>query len=162
MEATQYLINQHRTLESAMRRALATEDGGSKRSQFLDIADALSVHIAAEEKLLYPAAHENPTEDILLESLEEHLSMKRLIADLLVLDGSDETFQPKLKVLMEQAEHHHKEEENKLFPRVRADMSRGQRAELADAMAKLQTELEVAGKPRCAVLAQTTAAEPLS
>ena len=56
---------------------------------------------------------------LVLESLEEHLSMKRLLADLLALSPADETFQPKCKVLQEQARHHHKEEEEHLFPKVR-------------------------------------------
>ena len=54
------------------------------------------------------------------ESLEEHLSLKRILADVLSLRTSDEHFAPKVQVLKEQAEHHHEEEEEeKLFPKVK-------------------------------------------
>ena len=87
MEATDYLTRQHREIEEALRTALATDDPAVKRSQFLDIADALIMHIAAEEQVFYPAVHRQPNEDVLLESLEEHLALKRLLSDLLALQA---------------------------------------------------------------------------
>lgn len=161
MEATDYLTRQHRDIEQALRTALETDDVAARRSQFLDIADALTVHIASEEQVFYPAVHASPNEDILLESLEEHLSLKRLLADLLVLAGDDVTFQPKLRVLREQAEHHHKDEEKKLFPEVREKLDAGRREALGREMAALQLRLQADGKPRRAVRGQTAAAEPL-
>ncbi|MEP6504510.1 MAG: hemerythrin domain-containing protein [Betaproteobacteria bacterium] len=161
MDATDYLTRQHRTLEAALRKALDTDDAGAERSQALDIADALTLHLASEEQVFYPAVHEGENEDILLESLEEHLAIKRLLADLLELPGGDPTFQPKLHVLMEQAEHHHKEEENKLFPKVRAEMDADRRAALGSELEALQDRLQLEGKPRHAVREQTDVAEPL-
>ena len=161
MEATDYLTRQHRDIEKSLRKALATEDAAAKRSQFLDIADALILHIASEEQVFYPAIHASPNEDILLESLEEHLALKRLLADLLELAGDDVTFQPKLHVLREQAEHHHKDEEKKLFPEVREKLDADRREALGREMQALQLRLQAGGKPRRAVRAQTTAAEPL-
>ena len=62
-EATDYQTRQHREIEQALRSALATEDPDVKRSQFLDIADALTMHIAAEEEVFYPAVHRQPKLD---------------------------------------------------------------------------------------------------
>ena len=67
--------------------------------------------------MFYPAVHADRNEDVLLESLEEHLGLKRLVADLLALPGDDVTFPPKLHVLRELAEHHHGDEERNCFPR---------------------------------------------
>ena len=161
MEATDFLTRQHRDIEQALRKALATADDAARRSQFLDIADALILHIASEEQVFYPAVHANPNEDILLESLEEHLALKRLLADLLELPGDDVTFQPKLHVLREQAEHHHKDEEKKLFPEVREKLDEDRREALGHEMEALQLRLQAGGTPRRAVRTQTTAAEPL-
>ncbi len=161
MEATDYLTRQHREIEEALRTALATEDPDVKRSQFLDIADALILHIAAEELVFYPAVHRQPNEDVLLESLEEHLALKRLLSDLLALEGDDVTFQPKLHVLREQAEHHHRDEERKLFPQVREKLDAAQREALGREMDALQTRMQARGKPRKVVHEQTDAAEPL-
>ena len=161
MEATDFLTRQHRDIEQALRKALATDDDAARRSRFLDIADALILHIASEEQVFYPAVHANPNEDILLESLEEHLALKRLLADLLELPGDDVTFQPKLHVLREQAEHHHKDEEKKLFPEVREKLDEDRREALGREMEALQLRLQAGGTPRRAVRTQTAAAEPL-
>ena len=161
MEATEYLTRQHREIEQALRNALATESPDVKRSQFLDIADALILHVAAEELVFYPAVRDEPNEDVLLESLEEHLALKRLLSDLLALQGDDVTFQPKLHVLREQAEHHHKDEEKKLFPEVRERFDDAWREALGRRMEALELSLQASGKPRKTVHGQTDAAQPL-
>lgn len=161
MEATVYLTRQHRAIEEELRNALHAEDADAKRRQFLELADALTMHIACEEQVFYPAVHENPVEDILLESLEEHLAMKRLLADLIELPVDDPTFQPKLHVLKEQAEHHHREEEDKLFPKVVSELDHDRRQELGLALKDFQDALQARGRPRYTVLAQTAVAEPL-
>jgi hemerythrin superfamily protein len=161
MDATDYLTQQHRDIEQALRDALATDDGAVRRSRFLDIADALIVHVASEEQVFYPAVHRERNEAVLLESLEEHLALKRLVADLLALAGDDVTFQPKLHVLRELAEHHHGDEEKKLFPAVREKLDADAREALGREMEALQLRLQADGKPRRAVRSQTDAAEPL-
>ena len=161
MEATEYLTRQHREIEQALVDALAAENPDVKRSRFLDIADALILHIAAEELVFYPAVHDQPNEDVLLESLEEHLALKRLLSDLLALHGDDVTFQPKLHVLREQAEHHHKDEEKKLFPEVRERFDDAWREALGRRMEALELGLQARGTPRRTVHGQTDAAQPL-
>jgi len=161
MEATEYLTRQHRDIEQALRDALDAGDAGVRRSRFLDIADALILHIASEEQVFYPAVHGERNEDVLLESLEEHLALKRLIADLLALAADDVTFQPKLHVLRELAQHHHGDEERKLFPAVRGKLDAASRDALGRDMEALQLRLQAGGKPRRAVRQQTAAAEPL-
>ena len=161
MEATEYLTRQHRDIEQALRDALAADNPDVKRSRFLDIADALILHIAAEEQVFYPAVHDGPNEDVLLESLEEHLALKRLLSDLLALRGDDATFQPKLHVLREQAEHHHKDEEKKLFPEVRERFDDAWREALGRRMEALELGLQARGTPRRSVHERTDAARPL-
>jgi hemerythrin superfamily protein len=161
MEATDYLTKQHRELEQALRHALDAEDAAARRSRFLDIADALILHVASEEQVFYPAVHDDPNEDVLLESLEEHLAIKRILADLLALQGDDRTFQPKLQVLRELCEHHHRDEEKKLFPEVRAKCDEATREALGREMEALQLRLQAGGTPRRAVHDQTQAAAPL-
>jgi hypothetical protein len=57
-----------------------------------------------------------------MEAVEEHLAMKRILADLLALDAS---FDAEVKVLKEEIEHHVKEEESDLFPKVKKILSAG-------------------------------------
>ena len=161
MDAIDLLVRQHRKMEKAMAALLDSSDDAAKKSLFSDVADDLTTHIESEEQVFYPAVKAKRTEDILLESLEEHLSLKRLLADLLDLDPSDETFEPKFKVLKEQAEHHHKEEEENLFPKVKKLLDHGQRNALGDEMLALQQRLDSKGEPRERVTTQTDEAASL-
>jgi hemerythrin superfamily protein len=161
MDAIDLLRRQHHEMERALGQVLQAPKGDSRKAQFAHIADALTMHIESEEQIFYPAVKAQRTEDILLESLEEHLSLKRLLADLLELDPSEQTFEPKFKVLKEQAEHHHKEEEEHLFPKVMKLLSPEQRSRLGDEMVEFQSKLDRAGEPRELVVDQTAAAAPL-
>ena len=159
MNAIDLLIKQHRTMEQAIRQVLDAPEA-ARRKAFEGYADVLISHVLVEERHFYPAVKARRTEDILLESLEEHLSMKRLVADLLQLKATDEHFEPKLHVLKEQCEHHHKEEEENLFPKVRKLLDTAELNELGEQMTTAQTEL-LLGEPRVLVKQQTGAAAEL-
>lgn len=159
MDPIQLLVSEHRQMEKLLAEIM---DGDEKTRArlFRDAADALTAHVTVEEKHFYPAVRERRTEDILLESLEEHLSLKRVLADLLLLDVADKQWEPKLHVLKEQLEHHHKEEETHLFPKVEKIFSREELDVLGDAMDRELTDLR-AQRPAHQVLDQTETAAPL-
>lgn len=161
MNAIDLLTQQHRTLENQMEKLKETGTQAWDAELFAQMADHLTVHMASEEQVFYPAVKARRTEDILLESLEEHLSLKRLLADLLELDPGEPTFEPKFKVLHEQAEHHHKEEEDDLFPKVRTLLDEAALNRLGDEMCALQQGLRREGEPREAVPEQTGKAAAL-
>ena len=161
MDAVELLVQQHRALEARMERGLEAADDTARAEALAAIGDELGVHIASEEEVFYPAVRARRTEDIRLESLEEHLSLKRLLADLLALPAGDETYGAKFKVLQEQTEHHHKEEEEHLFPKVKQLLDADERAALGDEMLKLQQRLTRAGSPGEAMAEQTDKAAPL-
>ncbi|HEU4404107.1 MAG TPA: hemerythrin domain-containing protein [Polyangiaceae bacterium] len=159
MDAIDYLVKQHRQLEEAFEAALNATDA-ERGALFGRAADVLMSHVLIEEEQFYPAVKARRTEDILLESLEEHLSLKRLLADLLELSPADPRFEAKLHVLKEQAEHHHKEEEEHLFPKVRKCLDRPGLEGLGRAMQAAQEEM-LRGSPRERARQQTAAAAPL-
>ena len=99
-------------------------NAAAKDALFIEIADKLAVHAAIEEHHFYPAVKAKRTEDILLEALEEHLGIKRVLADLLEIEASDESFDAKIKVLKEEVQHHVGEEEKDLFPKVKKILSK--------------------------------------
>ena len=160
MNAIDFLIRQHRSMETMLARVIDAADDARPRL-YAEAADQLTMHISAEEIVFYPAVRAARTEDILLESLEEHLSLKRLMADLLTLGGGEPTFLPKFKVLKEQAEHHHKEEEEHLFPKVKALLGASRLNELGAEMIALQTQQKMEGSPRDNVAGDTDTAAPL-
>ncbi|WP_437895702.1 hemerythrin domain-containing protein [Sorangium sp. So ce124] len=158
MDAIELLVSHHRELEQ--RFSELKEASSVTAAQFTAAADLLATHITIEEQDFYPAVRARRTEDILLESLEEHLSIKRVLADLVALDAADETFGAKVHVLAEQLEHHHKEEEEHLFPKVRKLLDDGAREALGQQMHARMRALQQ-GEPRRLVLGQTDAAAPL-
>ena len=136
-DAVDLLAHQHRRLETLLKT------------------------LTAEAQVFYPALHAKRTEDILLQSLEEHLSLKRLLADLLALDAGDPTFTPMCKVLLEQVEHHHGEAQDHRFPKVLKLLPADRRAQLGLQMLQQQASLHRAGQPRAVAAAQTEVAESL-
>ena len=106
-------------MEGLFEKLEKASGGDAKRKVFTEIADKLAIHATIEEQDFYPAVKAKRTEDILLESLEEHLGIKRVLADLLAMEVDHETFDAKAKVLKEQVEHHVGEEEDDLFPKVK-------------------------------------------
>jgi hemerythrin superfamily protein len=161
MDAISILTDQHRKLESELKNALGARQPDARTAALARVGDDLTKHVTSEETVFYPAVKAKRTEDILLESLEEHLSLKRLLADLLTLDPAAQTWEPKLKVLNEQTEHHHKEEEEKLFPQVRKMFKPDELAELGQKILACQQVLVSDGAPREAVIEQTGAAAAL-
>ena len=161
MDAIDLLVRQHRELEALMKQVKDAPDDEATMRGFKQAADLLTMHIMAEELVFYPAVKARRTEDILLESLEEHLSLKRLLADLLDMKPGEQMFTPKFKVLKEQAEHHHEEEEEHLFPKVKQLLDDQQRESLGQEMLELENRLDREGKPRRLVLDQTNEAAPL-
>ena len=75
------------------------------------------------------------TEDIALESLEEHHIVKWVLSELDEMDPEDERFDAKVTVLMENVRHHVEEEEDEYFPKVRDELGRNALNDLGDAMA---------------------------
>ena len=154
------LVHDHRRMEG-MLDALAKAETKERSRLLDDVADALAAHVALEEEHFYPAVRARRTEDILLESLEEHLSLKRVMSDLLDLETSDPRWEAKMHVLKEQAEHHHKEEEEHLFPKVQKLFDADHLAELGvtltGALAGLHAE-----HPRDRIFGATHQAAPLS
>ncbi|OWW21067.1 hemerythrin domain-containing protein [Noviherbaspirillum denitrificans] len=161
LDAVTLLIAQHRDLEDLLGRVADAMEEAEKKTLFAQAADLLTVHIKAEEEIFYPAVHRARTEDDLLEALEEHLSLKRLLADLNDMEPSDKSFEAKFKVLKEQTVHHHKEEEEHLFPAVLRLLDQAQRIALGDEMRVRQASLTRLGEPRETVSDETAAAAPL-
>ncbi|NML13562.1 hemerythrin domain-containing protein [Azohydromonas caseinilytica] len=160
MDAIELLTGQHRSLEALMKAWMEAE-AWQREALFKRVGDELTVHLSSEEQIFYPAVKAHRTEDILLESLEEHLSLKRVMADLLALSPDDPSFEAKFHVLKEQAEHHHKEEEEHLFPKVKQLLEPMARSTLGEQMHGLQQQLKREGDPREAIAEQTDKAAPL-
>lgn len=161
IDALELLRSQHDEVESLISEIEDSDDPEEKEALFIEMADKLAAHSTIEEKIFYPSVMVDSTREQLVESTEEHLSVKRLLSDMMQLDVEDEHFDAKLTVLKEQVRHHaHDEEEDTLFPKVRRMMSRDELAALGNEMLALFETL-IEREPRKQVPMETDEAAPL-
>lgn len=160
MEATTLLKQQHDEVKELFERFEAAEDESEKQELFEQIADDFAAHGEIEEKIFYPAIYVGELKESLQEAVEEHLAAKRVVADLLEMEPSDEQFDPKMKVLKELIEHHVEEEEGELFPLVRQNFAREELETLGEQMEQMFNQLQE-DEPREQIPAQTDRAPPL-
>ncbi len=92
---------------------------------YMQIKKALQVHMAGEEKLLYPRLeNEEETRNITLEAYEEHDVGKQIMNDIDMSNKSeDDRMLAKVKVLSETIDMHVKEEEDELFKKAKKVLS---------------------------------------
>jgi len=152
MDAITLLRNDHKTVEQLFKRFEKAGDRAHvEKRQIVDrIIEELSVHAAIEEQVFYPVARATvpDTEDIALESLEEHHIVKWLLSELVDLDPAHERFDAKVTVLMENVRHHVEEEESDFFPKVRRELGRTALADLGQAMADAKKSAPTHPHPR--------------
>ena len=120
MNAIELLKADHDVVEELFAKVKANEDGDNS-AVFEKIKQELDVHAHIEETIFYPYLIENGDEElkkITLEGIEEHRQVKMFLRELDSLVSDSEKFAPKLKVLMEDVEHHVEEEEGEMFSMV--------------------------------------------
>ena len=79
----------------------------------------LLIHTQVEEEIFYPAARAAlDAGDLLNEAEVEHQSAKALIAQIQEMDPDDAMYDAKVTVLGEYIQHHVKEEEKEMFPKM--------------------------------------------
>lgn len=163
MDAIKLLKQQHDEVEALFKKFEKADDNDEKQQIFETIADNLAAHATIEEKIFYPVAYRDGDEeldDLLREAVEEHLGVKRIIADLLEMSASDENFDAKMKVLQEQIEHHIEEEEHELFPKAKKEIAVDELEAMGVEMEELFEAL-LPTQPRMEVPNETAEAAPL-
>jgi hemerythrin superfamily protein len=119
MDALTFLKDDHDEAKALFKK-LSRASGSEAARLWDELSSALSVHEELEETFFYPRLREAPqAEDLILEGYQEHHVMDVLISEISGLKPSDEAWEPKIKVLKENTEHHIEEEEGELFPKVR-------------------------------------------
>lgn len=120
MNAIELLKADHKVVKALFEEVKSSEDS-KHPAIFVKIKTELDTHTHIEETIFYPklkAEGDKPLVDITLEGIEEHRQVKMFLGELAALGGDSEKFEPKLTVLIEDVEHHVKEEESEMFPLV--------------------------------------------
>lgn len=141
MNAVELLKEDHDKVDKLFQKVKATEES-EHPPIFEQIKAELDVHTHIEETIFYPRLLEEgdkELQDIVKEGIEEHRQAKMFLRELSNLAEDSEKFEPKLKVLMEDIEHHVMEEEGEMFKMVKEQFE-------ASVLEELGAEMEAAKK----------------
>jgi hemerythrin superfamily protein len=129
------LVTDHREVEEFFGRIEALPSGDKDRKVYADQATIELVrHSVAEEIYLYPAvrAHVAGGDAIVDREIDDHSRAERLMKDLEGCDAGDPDFDRLIGMLMTEVRSHLTDEEQNLFPRLRAACSPETLDELGD------------------------------
>ena len=161
MDAIALLREDHANVKRLFKRfeGLGERAHKTKGKLAQQIIEELSVHAFIEEEVFYPAVRElvDDTEDLVLESFEEHHIVEWTLSELMDLEPRDERFDAKVTVLIELVREHIKEEEQEMFPQVRRALSRQELADLGERMETAKASAPTEPKPKAEVDERTTA-----
>ncbi|WP_374672854.1 hemerythrin domain-containing protein [Ideonella sp.] len=123
-DAVAQLTDDHRAMLRLFKdydRLVKHGAGADERARLAArIGGELELHMQLEEELLYPACRERMNENELVdEAVVEHESARELIRQIDGMHPDEALYDAKVKVLGEYIEHHAREEEDELFPKVR-------------------------------------------
>jgi hemerythrin superfamily protein len=140
VNALDLLIADHNRVRGLFARFTAAVDDGDQATMAelaATIAEELHVHTTIEEEVFYPAVHDTGDEiaSTVDEGLEEHHVVDVLLDEVAELEPGSNQWIAKMKVVIENVEHHAEEEETELFPPLRNDLG-------ADRLETLGGELE--------------------
>jgi hemerythrin superfamily protein len=123
-DAIALLKSDHQEVSAFVQKYESGKDrsrDSAKKALAEKICRELTVHATIEEEILYPAIAEQVEDavDLVEEARVEHSSVKSLIRQIQESEPGDAQYDAKVTVLGEYVKHHVKEDEGKIFPRMR-------------------------------------------
>jgi hemerythrin-like domain-containing protein len=144
MDAIDMLIADHKKVQNAFKEFEKLKEGRNKRGKAEIVRQTcadLTVHTTIEEEIFYPAARKAIKDaDLMDEATVEHAGAKDLIAQLESMQPGDDLYDAKFTVLGESVNHHIKEEQTEMFPKVRR--TKVDLIALGEQMAQRKADLE--------------------
>ena len=124
LDAISLLSADHDKARGLFEQYRCLKDSGTAEEKFelvKQVCGDLLIHIAIEEAIFYPPVRKAISEkDLVEEGEEEHEEAKELIRQLGNIDPASPEFDEKMQKLFECIAHHVEEEEQEMFPTVRA------------------------------------------
>jgi len=137
-DAIVLLKDDHQQIRKVFKDFEAAGDNAEvRKGQLVDkMIELLTQHTYIENEVMYPRVREllPELEDDVLESYEEHHVADVLVVELSSMKPSDERFDAKTTVLIENVTHHMDEEEQDWFPKVREGLGRKALQEIGEEM----------------------------
>jgi hemerythrin-like domain-containing protein len=131
------LTADHQKVKDLFEEYDSAEESSERKTIAEQVFHELEIHTQLEEDIFYPAVAKKGGDEpkkLVAEARKEHEKVKHLIASLRKLEASDEKYDELFQELMENVEHHVKEEEDELFPIAESELG----DEIEDLGAKMQ------------------------
>ena len=145
MDALELLTADHNRVRGLFARFQAAEGENDAQAARLaaKIFEELEIHTKIEEEIFYPTITKLNEEihEVVTEGIEEHHVVDQLIDEVKNLSPSNEEWAAKMKVLIENVEHHAEEEEQEMFPKIRTAMGNDARGDLGQRLEAKKAEL---------------------
>ena len=119
-EAIALIVKDHETVKELFDKYEKAESRREKVKIAAKTIEELSIHAIIEEEIFYPTVRKHITEGIMNEADEEHHVARILVAELAIMDGGEDHYDAKYKVLSENIRHHIKEEEHNMLPKAKS------------------------------------------
>lgn len=129
-DALELLTAQHDEIDGLLS-AIASATSPGRRSQMItELTDQVTIHLAAEQELFYPAVSDLISSDVHAELIAEHTEIKRVLADLLWREHDDERVGHTLATLRELLAVHAIWQERHLFETIAENRTPEQMAQI--------------------------------
>jgi iron-sulfur cluster repair protein YtfE (RIC family) len=125
------LETDHREAEDLFAK-VKDNTGAARDQSFAKLAQELTIHTEAEERVVYPAMDQAGLREDVEEAEKEHAGVKALLAEMKDLDSSSSEFDTKLTKLEADVSHHVQEEESEVFPKFRQAVTSEELSSLGD------------------------------
>jgi iron-sulfur cluster repair protein YtfE (RIC family) len=120
MDPTKLLEADHRQVE-ALFEAIDKADGSERAKLIGELETSLKAHMQLEEQVLYPAMAPVTGKEEVEEGNTEHELARKSLAEMVRLGPDDPGFGAAMEATKAGIEHHVKEEETEVFPKLRSD-----------------------------------------
>lgn len=120
MDALELLKKDHDKVEKLFTQIEEGVTAAKGKTLFNQIYHELSVHAVIEEQVFYPALakYNSQFESLLKDAYKEHAEVKRQLGAIANLESGSEQWKQMLHKLWGDIQHHVKDEEEKMFPKV--------------------------------------------
>jgi hemerythrin superfamily protein len=120
MDVTKMLEADHGEAKGLFERIDKTE-GADRQPMIDELVTALRGHMQLEEQVLYPKMARVTGDEAVQEANNEHQLARKGLDDLMSLAPDEPGFGAALEAVKAGIEHHVREEENEVFPKLRKD-----------------------------------------
>lgn len=125
MNAIELILRDHKRIHSLLSQSVkrATTHITDRKSILLNLSMEITLHEKMEQTIWYPLINAPTYKKIIKHLLKEEHSAAKAINKMKTIDPKKDKWLQVLKKLKKDVEHHAKEEETKLLPKVQENLS---------------------------------------